>query len=140
MLPTKRYSTHIRYQFLALVCLLLAVGFGWNLTRSLTLDTAFFFVLSLGLIAWAVYAMFSHVEVNEDELALVTPLRAPHRVDFRQLISVSENGRFNPVLTLLYHPRRSDGLLDLDDAQSLILPAVTAQQELLDLLEARLPR
>ena len=139
MLPTKRFSTHMRYQVLALFCLLIAVGFGWNLTRHLTLDTAFFFVLSLGLIAWAVYAMLSHVEIKGDEIALVTPLRAPHRVDFRQLISVSENGRFNPVITLLYHPRRSDGLLDLDDARGLILPAVAAQQELLALLEASLP-
>ena len=119
---------------------MLAVGFGWNLAHRLSLDNAFFFVLSVGMIAWAVYAMLSHVEINGDEIALVTPLRASRRVDFRQLISVSENGRFNPVLTLLYYPRRSDGLLELDDARSLILPAVAAQQELLDLLEASLPK
>lgn len=139
MLNAKSYASHFRYRLLVLLCLLLAVGFGWNLTRGLALDTLFFLLLSLALIGWLVYVILSRVEVNADELTLLAPLRAPRRVSFRQLISVSENGRFNPVITLLYHPRRADGLLDLDEARSLILPAVSDQQELLEMLEASLP-
>jgi hypothetical protein len=139
MADIKSYPSDLRYKFIALLCLLFAVGFGWNLTRRFSLDTLLFFVLSLALVTWSVIAMLSRVEVNADSLVLFTPLRASRQVGFRQLISVSENGRFNRVLTLLYYPRSADGLLDLDNPHSLILPALAEQQELFELLEARLP-
>ena len=140
MAALKQYSSNLRYKFIAFCCLLLVGVFGWSLTQRFSLDSLFFFVISLGLVAWSCYAMLSRVETTTDGIILVTPLQLNRRVEFRQLISVSENGRFNPVLTLLYHPRRADGLLDLDDAHSLILPAVDEQAALLEILEARLPR
>ena len=140
MVDRQQYSSHVRYKFIVLGGLLLAVALGWGLTRRFALDALFFFALSLALIAWSLYAMLSRVEITADRIILLTPLRANRQVEFRQLISVSENGRFNPVLTLLYHPRRADNLLDLDDAHSLILPAVHEQATLLALLEARSPR
>lgn len=139
MPDTKHYTPHLRYKLIALLGLLFAAGFGWQLTRRFSLEVLFFLVISLALIAWAIYAMLSHVEATTNGVILFTPLRASRQIEFRQLISVSENGRFNPVLTLVYYPRETNGLLDLDDARSLILPAVTEQQELLALLEARLP-
>ncbi|CAN5729015.1 hypothetical protein BH10CHL1_BH10CHL1_13070 [soil metagenome] len=139
MLNTKRYPSDLRYKFIALFCLFFVAGFAWNLTRTFTLETLFFFVLSLAVVIWSVLAMLSYVEVGADNLVLFAPLQSDRSVRFRQLISVSENGRFNPVLTLIYHPQRADGLLDLDHVQSLILPALNEQEELLELLEARLP-
>ena len=140
MSDPKQYPSHLRYKFIALCCLLLAAALGWNLIRRFSLDTLFFFVISLALIAWSLYGILSRVEITADSLVLFTPLRANRQVEFRQLIGVSENGRFNPVLTLLYYPRLADGLLDLDDAHSLILPSVNEQEQLLELLEASAPR
>ena len=139
MSESKRYPSHLRYKFVALFCFLLLINFGWQLMRYFSLETLFFFCIGLALVIWALYAMVSYVETNANGIVLCTPLRAVRKVEFRQLISVSENGRFNPVLTLVYHPWLPNGLLDLDDARSLILPAVRDQQELLALLEARLP-
>lgn len=139
MPDTKHYASDLRYKFIALLCLLFAASFGWNLTRRFAVETLFFFGLSLALLVWAVIAMLSHVDITADSIILVSPWRTSRQVGFRQLISVSENGRFNLVLTLVYHPRRADGLLDLDNAHSLILPAVTEQQELFERLEASLP-
>jgi hypothetical protein len=139
MSDIKNYPSHIRYKFIALFCVLFMAGFGWQLTRNFSLDVLFFLVLSLGLLIWSLYAMFSYLEATAKSLTLFTPLRASRQIEFRQLISVSENGRFNPVLTLLYYPRQADGLLDLDDVHSLILPAVAEQQTLLELLEASAP-
>jgi len=140
MTALKQYSSHFRYKFMVCGCLLLAGAFGWNLAQHFSRDLLFFFVISLGLVAWSFYGMVSRVEMTADRLVLMTPWRANRSVEFRQLISVSENGRFNPVLTLLYHPRQADGLLELDDVHSLILPAVNEQAALLEILEARLPR
>jgi hypothetical protein len=139
MSNSKRYSSDLRYKFIALLCLFFVLGFAWNLTRTFSLETLFFFVLSLAVVGWSVLAMRSYVEVSADNLVLFAPLQTSRAVRFRQLISVSENGRFNPVITIIYHPARADGLLDLDNTHSLILPALSEQQELLELLEARLP-
>ncbi len=139
MSNTKRYTSDLRYKFIALLCLFFVFGFAWNLIRLFALETLFFLVLSLAVVVWSVLAMLNYVEVGADTIVLFAPLQASRPVRFRQLISVSENGRFNPVITLIYHPQRADGLLDLDRVQSLILPALTEQQELLDRLEASVP-
>jgi hypothetical protein len=66
-------------------------------------------------------------------------LAAPQQVQFRQLVEVSEEGRFQRVIVLLYHPLRSQGLVELDDLRSLALPALEAQTDLLELLQTRTP-
>lgn len=137
MVEPKQYPIHPRYKLLALLCLLLAALFGWNLRARFTWEETFFFVILLVIAAWSLALSFSHVALTAEQITLSTPWRGSQQVEFRQLISVSENGRFNPVLTLIYHPRLANNLLDLDDARSLILPAVDEQDELLASLEAR---
>jgi hypothetical protein len=68
-----------------------------------------------------------------------TPLRGRRCVEFRQLASVMEAGRVNPVIALIYYPMLDNGLFDLDKPTSLVLPAVQGQAQLLTFLEAKTP-
>ena len=68
------------------------------------------------------------------------PLAQPLQVQFRQLAEVSEEGRLQRVILLLYHPLCADGLVDLDDLHSLALPALEEQTDLLEILQARTPQ
>ena len=81
----------------------------------------------------------SRVEVDDRGLTLLQPLASPQQVQYRQLAEVSEEGRLQRVILLLYHPLRPDGLLDLDDLRSLALPALEEQSDLLEILQARTP-
>ena len=54
-------------------------------------------------------------------------------------MSVSTSGRAGNALILLYHPDRGDGMLDLDDVRSLVLPALDEQDALQSYLEAQVP-
>ena len=64
---------------------------------------------------------------------------ATRTVALRQLMSVSTSGRAGKALILLYHPDRGDGMLDLDDVRSLVLPALDEQDALQSYLEAQVP-
>lgn len=139
MLEPKQYPIHPRYKWFALFCLLLAALLGWNVSQDFTWEAIFFLVILLTIATWSLLLGFSHVTLTAEQITLYTPLIGTRRVALRQLISVSENGRFNRVLTLIYHPRLANNLLDLDDVRSLILPTVDGQDELLATLEVSVP-
>jgi hypothetical protein len=111
----------------------------WLLLRRLELASVLFLLFAAGLLFFAVRSLFSRVEVDEPGLTLVRPLSQPLQVQFRQLAEVSEEGRLQRVILLLYHPLRPDGLVDLDDLHSLALPALEEQSDLLEILQARTP-
>lgn len=81
----------------------------------------------------------TRVMLTEQAITRTIPLGAAQTVELRQLMSVSESGRAGNALILLYHPRRDDGLLELDDVRSLVLPALQGQEELCTYLEAQVP-
>ncbi len=137
MQATKHFTPHFWYKLVALFCGGLMALFGWNLAQRFTFEAAFFVVMLIGVVAWCGYSTLSQVAVTSTAVTLQTPLRANRQVEFRQLISVSENGRFNPVITLLYHPHLANGLLDLDEVHSLILPALRDQEQVVTLLAAK---
>src|SRR5687767_7377374 len=114
MVASQTYVTHALYKLIAGLCCVLAVLFAWDLLRTITPGAMLFFAISLGIALWSVHAMLRQVELTPTSICVTTPFRAPQCVEFRQLVSVSENGRLNPVITLVYHPQLANGLLDLD--------------------------
>jgi hypothetical protein len=70
-------------------------------------------------------------------LRLLRPVGSK-QIDYRQLISVSTQGRFLGVLTVLYHPRNADGMIDTNRVASLLAPGIVNTQALLDQLEDRI--
>jgi hypothetical protein len=133
------FRPHPRYVLIAGIAGLSMLVLLWLLWRRPELGSALFFAFAAGLLFFALRSLFSHVEVDEHGLTLFRPLARPQAVQFRQLVEVSEEGRFQRVLLLLYHPLRSNGLIDLDDLRSLALPALEEQPELFELLQARTP-
>ncbi|NJN84028.1 MAG: hypothetical protein HC802_18295 [Caldilineaceae bacterium] len=133
------FATHPRYKLLTFGCLLLAALFGWSLQSSRDVAALLFCIACLAMAIWFGREMLSRVSVTENAVQVKAPLGQLQSVDFRQLLSVSEEGRLTRVITLLYHPKREDGLLDLDDVHSLHLPALEDQWELLELLETKAP-
>ncbi len=133
------YRPHARYMLITGIAAISVVALLWLLLRRLELASVLFLLFAAGLLFVAVRSLFSRVEVDEHGLTLVRPLSQPLQVQFRQLAEVSEEGRLQRVILLLYHPLRPDGLLDLDDLHSLALPALEEQPDLLETLQARTP-
>lgn len=140
------YKPGVRYKAYAGIGTVATAAFGWRLAsawlggQGVQWDALFFLVLMLGLTAWALWQIPSRVETSSRDVTLTRPFATPRKVEYRQLFSVTENGRVGGrSISLVYHPLREDGLLDLDDARSLILPEVENQDELLALLEERMP-
>lgn len=133
------YRPHSRYVLITGIAAFSVLALIWLLLRRVELASVLFLLFAGALLFFAVRSMLSRVEVDNHGLTLVRPLAAPVQVQFRQLAEVSEEGRLQRVILLLYHPLRGDGLVDLDDLRSLALPALEEQSELLAVLQARTP-
>ncbi|MCE7979918.1 MAG: hypothetical protein DYG89_01895 [Caldilinea sp. CFX5] len=132
------FAPHPIYRWLTLGGLLLTGLLGWDLFNIITPEEFFFFLLSVTITLWFGNTLFSQVRLDERTIALQTPLRGVQQLDLRQVVSATEAGRLQRSLALLYHPRQPDGLLDLDQIQSLRLPMVVDQENLLAAIEARI--
>jgi len=135
---SQTFLPHPLYRWLTLSSFLLTGLLGWGLIERMTLEEFFFFLLSATISLWFGNALFSRIQLQERTITLHTPLRGVQEVDFRQLVSAAEASRVMHSLSLLYHPRQPDGLLDLEQIQLLRLPAVVDQEQLLIALEARI--
>jgi hypothetical protein len=133
------YVPHPIYRVVAGLCLVLAVLLAGQVLRVFTPAALLFCVISLAIALWCLGESWCQVELHPTSFCVTLPLRPAQWVEFHQLISVTENGRLNPVITVVYHPRLDNGLLDLEAVRSLLLPAVTEQETLLAHLQARLP-
>lgn len=133
------YRPHARYVLITAVAALSIPALIWLLLRGVDLAGVLFLLFAVGLLFFAVRGLLSRVEVDERGLTLLQPFASLQAVQYRQLAEVSEEGRLQRVILLLYHPLRPDGLLDLDDLRSLALPALEEQSDLLEILQARAP-
>jgi hypothetical protein len=133
------YNTHPRYRIFALVSLLLTGLFAWDLLDGLEPAIGLFAVVCCGLFLWYVRAMLTSVVLSEDRVVLHVPLSQPRAVEFRQLMTVSEEGRIAREILIMYHPTCEQGLVDLDDVRSMSLPVMVDQTSLLATLNDRVP-
>ncbi|MEZ4660269.1 MAG: hypothetical protein R2911_22145 [Caldilineaceae bacterium] len=141
------YRPTARYWLYAAAGAMIALLYGWELIGVLRgpfqisafMERLLFFGVGLGLLGWGLFTARSYVDLTKDCLIWRKPIGPPVTVQFRQLISASEAGRFGASLALLYHPLRPDGLVDLDDARSLFLPTVGEQDALLARLQEKIP-
>ena len=120
---------------------------GWEILRirtegatpNLSNDGRIFFVISLGIVIWAIWTLFSRVELRKESITVRNPLGKRTTVEFRQVVNAIESGRMGNSISLLYHPIGEDGLIDLEDADTLFLPKVQNQSELLQHFRERIP-
>lgn len=98
-----------------------------------------FFLVSFGVAIWAIWNLLSRVELREESVSIRNPIGGRTTVEFRQAISAIESGRFGNSISLLYHPFGANGLIDTDDADTLYLPKVENQDDLLDHFRKKIP-
>lgn len=134
IIETARYAAHPKYRLLTGLWAGMAVLFLWQLRRGLDTGTLLFLLIALGLTAWYGRNLAGQVTLEERHLRLQRPFVPDAVVEFRQLASVGEEGRFGQSILLHYHPLRGDGLLELDEIRSLALPALVNQAGLMALL------
>ena len=125
------------YWFIAALCVLLILLFGWQLRAGLDWGTLFFMAIALWMTVHYAQLMASRIEIDADRLRLHTPLAAPRVVEFRQISGVHETGRGLKSIVVLYHPRMDTGIVDIDAIRTLHLPAVDKHDELLAMLTAQ---
>ncbi len=135
--PATIYRPHARYVLMAGVSAICALLLGWFSLATLDFAALFFLAVAVLLLLAALRSLGSHVALDAQGLTLVRPLAKPLRIQFRQLAEVTEEGRLQRVILLLYYPLRADGLVDLDALAGQSLPALEEQAELLELLEAK---
>lgn len=133
------YRPHPRYLLMIAVASICALALGWMLLRRFDWGAVIFLAFAAGLVIVALSSLFSRVEVEEQGIRLYRPLLPAVAIGFRQLSEVTEEGRLQRVILILYHPLRDDGLVELDDLRSQALPALEEQAELLELLQAKTP-
>ena len=134
------YRPHPRYVLMAGIAAVCLALLGWQLLGRADLGLLLFFGVALGLLFFALRGIGSRVEVDALGLTLFRPLSPPLRILYRQIVQVTEEGRLQRVLVVLYYPLAADALLDLDGVRSQALPALDDQAELLDLLQTKTPR
>jgi hypothetical protein len=127
------------YWGIAGICILLALLLAWEFWQTSNLGALLFLLIMLSIALWSCDSALSRVFLSTSTLQMTTPLRGGRSVELRQLVSVVESGRIAPVVALLYHPRGADGLLDLDQVQSLTLPVLQNQAELCAALQRGMP-
>lgn len=141
------YTPTTRYWLYAAAGGAIALLFGWELlvtlrqpsTLSSLLERLLFLLVGVGLLGWGLYTALGRLLLTSESVVWKRAAGAPKVVHFRQLINASEAGRFGGSVTLLYHPLQQDGLLDLEDARTLFLPALRHQDELLAHLQEKIP-
>lgn len=132
------FFPHPLYRWVTLGCLLLTGLLGWGLVDAMSGEELFFFGVSAAITLWLGNTMGSRVYLDEQSIALYTPWRKPRRIQWRQVVSATEAGRFFHTLSLLYYPQQPSGLVDLERVQHLFLPTVVDQEQLLEAIEARI--
>ena len=133
------YRPTPRYLVFAVISTLMAGLFGWDLARGVEVGTAVFWAISIGLVVWNTRAALTRVALLPDRITVTAPLSRPRQIEFRQLISVTEEGRMGSALLVAYHPHAGNGLLDLDELETAALPMLQGQDALFAALSERTP-
>ena len=159
----EEFRVHRLYYLLVTFSVLLLVLLGSSLWEMITTGALLFLAIAIVAILWFISALGTRVHLSPTEMTIQMPLRFPllpplcdqlqsaqlHAtgvmnrrttctIDYRQLYSIDESGRFLTVLTILYHPSEPDGLLDLTQIATVTLPLMGNQQTLRQRLEAAL--
>ena len=117
----------------------MALLFLREILNGFSLPSLFFL---LGAIAFALIHVrwaLMRLALTADGVIVRAPLQAPMQIQFRQMITCEEAGRFVPGVSLVFWPISADGIVDTDVPRAIFLPAVARQDELLAALQERMP-
>jgi hypothetical protein len=137
-LDVRQFNASPRYAFLAAGSLLATAMLGFDLYQELRWDTALFFLIGLVGGTWSLWMATTRLYTTPDGL-VVRRFTSSFLVQYRQISSAEASGRLLRVLTIVVHPREDSGLVDSSEIYAVQVPSVSNQDELLEILEARIP-
>ncbi len=127
------------YRLFALGGAAVALLFLREILNGFSLPSLFFL---LGAIAFALIHVrwaLMRMELTADSVTVRAPMQATTQIQFRQMITCEEAGRFMPGVSLVYWPVSAEGIVEMDVPRTLFLPALARQDELLAALQERIP-
>ena len=139
MTDTPVYLPRTTYRLFAAGGAAVALLFLREILNGFSLPSLFFL---LGAIAFALIHVrwaLMRLALTADGVIVRAPLQAPMQIQFRQMITYEEAGRFVPGVSLVFWPISADGIVDTDVPRAIFLPAVARQDELLAALQERMP-
>lgn len=135
----RTFRAHPRYTIFALVSLIMAGLLTWQLVQRWETATLLFVLIALGLALWSAHLILARVMLEGNRITYHRPPFPPRVVEFRQFINVYLEGRVGRSILVAYHPYSAQGLLDLEHAEALTLPALVDQTALFAELEQQVP-
>jgi hypothetical protein len=139
MTDTPVYLPRKSYRLFAAVGAAVVLLFLWEILNAFTLPGLFFllaaFAFTLINVRWALMRL----ELTADGIIARAPLQATLQIQFRQMITCDEAGRFVPGVSLVYWPVSADGIVETDVPRTQFLPAVARQEQLMSVLQERIP-
>lgn len=132
------YHASPRYWILAILAFGAAILLAADLARGLHWDSILFILMGLVGGLWALWMATTRVLITPEGV-WVRRFSATYFVDFHQMLSASIQGRIISTLSIAYHPRLANGLVDTDRVGALLIPGLIDQEELLERIEGRIP-
>lgn len=133
------YLPRTTYRLFAAGGAAVALLFLREILNGFSLPSLFFL---LGAIAFALIHVrwaLMRLELTADGVTVRAPMQATRQIQFRQMITCEEAGRFMPGVSLVYWPVSAEGIVEMDVPRTHFLPAVARQEELLAALQERIP-
>lgn len=133
------YPARRIYQIFALIGLVMTLLFVWTLSQTFDWLTLLFMVSTAFFMMVNARWMLMRAELTPSGLTIHGPFDQTTHIDFRQMAEVHEAGRMAPGVGIVYYGLAENGLIEMDELQTIFLPALEDQQEFLQILRNEVP-
>ena len=133
------YRAALRYWVLAIGALGATLLLIFDMFNGVSWDEAIFALIGAIGGVWALWMSTTRVYVSNQGL-IVRRFTAAYQIDYQQILSASIEGRFLGVVSVVFHPRLDNGLIDTDQAGSILIPSLVDQGQFIEQIEERIQR
>jgi hypothetical protein len=137
---TNVYQSRRIYQIFSLLGGVMILLFAINIASEFRWDSLLFFGTATLFSFYNLRWMLIRLELTPAGITLYEPLRQPQHIDFRQIADFHESGRLVMGISMVYYPIGSGGLVEMDAPQSLFIPALEKQAEVIHVLNQSVPK
>ena len=133
------YRAALRYWVLAIGALGATLLLIFDMFNGVSWDEAIFALIGAIGGVWALWMSTTRVYVSNQGL-IVRRFTAAYQIDYQQILSASIEGRFLGVVSVVFHPRLDNGLIDTDQVGSILIPSLVDQGQFIEQIEERIQR
>ena len=133
------YRAALRYWVLAIGALGATLLLIFDMFNGVSWDEVIFALIGAIGGVWALWMATTRVYVSNQGL-IVRRFTAAYQIDYQQILSASIEGRFLGVVSVVFHPRLDNGLIDTDQVGSILIPSLVDQGQFIEQIEERIQR